>query len=84
MWPGGSFTSLPEAFIYKPPFLAQWPRQSRSQGLIFHKLLCVFDLFSTSLKLKWVLELALQTSKINILMPQALALYEELNQLLLG
>jgi len=31
---------------------------------------------STPLKLKWVLELALQTPKINTLMPQALVLYE--------
>lgn len=130
MWPGGSFPSLPETFIHKPSFLAQWPQQSGSQTLIFHKL-CVFECavvhvvcvwglwverghsfflqicppinlcwdslwlwpsktkapisrFSTPLKLKWVLELALQTSKINILMPQALVLYEEPNQLLPG
>lgn len=50
MWPGGSFTSLPEAFIHKPPCLAQWPGQSGSQSLIFHKLLCVFDLFQHTLK----------------------------------
>lgn len=50
MWSGGSFTPLPEAFVHKPPFLAQWPWQSGSQSLIFRKLLCVFDLFQHTIK----------------------------------
>ena len=50
MWPGGSFTSLPEAFLYKAPFLAQWPWRARSQTLIFCKLLCLFDLFQHTIK----------------------------------
>lgn len=58
---------------------------SPGAGVSFSRSCCVcLTCFSTPLKLKQVLELALQTSKINMPMPQAFVLYEELNQLLLG
>lgn len=82
MWPTGSFTSVLQALIYKPPFLAQWLQQSGTRASFSTSCWMHLTCFSTHLKLKWMLKPALQIPKMNILMSQALVLYEELNQLL--